>query len=199
MKQPVHTNIDRQKATAARNTAQRKKLIVALLLLAVMAVLWIRVFAGKNKPAAASASVAGASSQLLPQAQSQKKEYIELPYIPQRHNMLTNGLFTTKNFKRFKKQDSYAANNQQINLAETTDEKFDSPAAAAAASLRLIAIVNDKKPQAFIENRLFEKGQSFRFKFDGQVYRFKVTDILADRVELDCNGIIITKKIPQPF
>lgn len=199
MKQPVHTNIDRQKATAARNTAQRKKLIVALLLLVVMAVLWIRLLAGKNKPAAASASVAGASSQLLPQAQSQKMEYIELPYTPQRHNMLANDFFTTKNFKRFKKQDPYGKNNQQINLAETTDEKFDSPAAAAAASLRLIAIVNDKKPQAFIENRLFEKGQSFRFKFDGQVYRFKVTDILADRVELDCNGIIITKKIPQPF
>ncbi|MFA5293208.1 MAG: hypothetical protein WC496_09265 [Phycisphaerae bacterium] len=199
MKPPVHKNIDRQKSATARNTAQRKKLIVALLLMAVMAVMWIRVFAGKNKPASASAAVSSVVNPLLPQAQSQKMEYIELPYIPQRHDIIANDFFTTKNFKKFKRQDQYTTNNRQVNLAETMDEKFDTPAAAAAASLRLIAIVNDKKPQAFIENRLFEKGQSFRFKFDGQVYRFRVTKILADRVELDCNGIIITKKIPQPF
>ena len=33
--------------------------------------------------------------------------------------------------------------------------------------------------------------------FRGQVYNFKVVNILENKVELECNGAIITKKIPD--
>ncbi len=195
MKQPVLKNIDRQKAAAARNAAHRKKVIAALLLLVVMALLWVRIFSGKGKPAAVSAAVAVDSNQLSAQMAGQKIVYIELPYIPQRHNAIANDVFSAGNFKRFNRQNSYASNNERNNA----DQQFSSPAEAAAADMKLTAIVGGKKPQAFIENKLFEKGQSFKYMFHGQIYRFKILNILEDRVELDCNGIMITRKIPQPF
>jgi hypothetical protein len=77
------------------------------------------------------------------------------------------------------------------------DLQLSGDLAAAAEELELTAIVNDKKPQAFIGDRLLEKNQSFRFVFRGQAYDFKVVNILENRVELECNGVIITKKIPE--
>jgi hypothetical protein len=68
---------------------------------------------------------------------------------------------------------------------------------AAAEKLELIAIVNGKKPQVFIEDKLLEKGQSLKFVFGDKIYEFKVVNILEDKVELECNGIIVTKKIPE--
>ena len=65
--------------------------------------------------------------------------------------------------------------------------------------MELVAIVNEKKPQAYIGDKLLETGQSFDYTFHEKIYRFRVSKITADRVELDCNGIIITKIIPQPF
>ena len=195
MKQPVSKNADRRKAAAARNAADRKKLIVALLLLGIMALLWIRFFARKSSPASASAGLVAEAS-YTQQPQSGGITYIELPYVPERHNAITGDLFSAANFKRFKKQGQQ--NDEQLNITSTTG-KPNSGAAAAAAALQLIAIVNDKKPQAFIESRLFEKGQSFRYRFGGQIYSFKIINILEDRIELECNGTIISKKISRTY
>jgi hypothetical protein len=199
MKQPVNKNIDRQKATAARNAIQRKKLIAAMILLTIMAVLWARMFIGKSKPASASASILVNPKVVSSPIPSGEVEYIKLPHIPQRHDAITNDFFSADNFSRFNRQEEVKAD-KQLNPSAATEKQFDSPAQAAAASLELIAIVTDsKKPQAYIGEWLLETGQSFDYTFHEKIYRFKVSKITADKVELDCNGIIITKRIPQPF
>jgi hypothetical protein len=199
MKQPAPKNIDRQKITAVRIAIQRKKLIAALVLVVIMAALWIKILGNKSRPAAVSAAAVAEANTVLAQTQNPKTEYIELPYVSQRHNAIIKDCFMPENFGQFKKQDSYAAQEEQLNITDTTGSQLNASVAAAARQLELSAIVNDKTPQVFIGDKLFEKGQSFRFIFRGQTYRFKVLDILEDRVELDCNGIIITKKIPQSF
>jgi hypothetical protein len=194
MKLPANKT-DRQRTAITRNAVHRKKLIVAIVLFSIMAVLWVRVFVGKSKPAAVSAAPAIDKNKVLA-VQNEGVEYIQLPHIPERHDVIANDVFSAKNFSQFKKQDQYVTSTKQLDTRDATGE---SPAVSAAEALRLVAIVNDKTPQAFIENRLFEKGDSFRFMFNGQIYQFKILNILEDKVVLDCNGIIITKKIPQPF
>jgi hypothetical protein len=82
-------------------------------------------------------------------------------------------------------------------MSDAAGQKAAGDSTTAAEQLELTAIVNGKKPQAFIGGTLLEKGQSFKFMFRGQAYIFKVVNILADRVELECNGVTITKKIPD--
>ncbi len=195
MKLPANKTVDRQKAAMTRSAVHRKKLIAAMVLMLIMAVLWIRLLAGKSKPVAISASLVVEPSRIS-SPQSGGVEYIELPHISGRHNSIASDLFSAGNLNQFNKQEQYTTNTEQFSQTSTKEE---SPVELAAAALKLDAIVNDKEPQAYIENRLFEKGQSFRFTFRGQIYRFKVLNILADRVDLDCNGIIITKIIPQSF
>jgi hypothetical protein len=198
MKLPVNKNIDRQRATATRNAAQRKKLIAAMLLLTVMAILWVRVLVGKGKPANVSAALVAKSNDNIPvQIQSGGVEYVKLLYVAEKHDAIVNDSFSAGNLSQFKKQED--AKDKQLNPSGTTEEHFDTPAEAAGASLNLVAIVNEKTPQAYIADMLLEKGQSFDFTYHGEIYRFRILNITADKVELDCNGIIITKRIPQPF
>jgi hypothetical protein len=198
MKLPVNKNVDRQRATATRNAAQRKKVIAAMLLLAVMAVLWVRVLIGKGKPTPVAAAVVTSQNNISVPTQSGEVEYIKLPHIPKRHDKISNDSFSAGNFSRFKKQGD-TTNDEQFSQADANDERLDSPATSAAAALELVAIVNDKTPQAYIGDMLLEKGQSFNFTYHGEIYRFKILNITADKVELDSNGIIFTKRIPQPF
>lgn len=192
----AHRGNDRQKAAAVRSAAQRKKLAIAILLLLVMAVLWMRVFAGKGGPNTASAIPDINAVNAIAEPAALKVVYIELPVIAQRHDILANDFFAAGDFKGFTRQGE-AVLNSEVDMSGA-DRKLSGDL-AAAEELELIAIVNDKKPQAFIEDRLLEKGQSFRFVFHGQPYDFRVVNILEDRVELECNGIIVTKKIPESF
>jgi hypothetical protein len=160
-----------------------------------MAVLWMRILVGKGGPKTVLAipdinAVVAAKSAVL------KVIYTELPVISQRHDVLANDFFTARDFKGFRKQGESALDNE-VNMSGAGNLQLSDGLAAAVEELELIAIVNDKKPQAFIGDRLLEKGQSFRFVFRGQAYDFKVVNILENRVELECNGIIITKKIPE--
>jgi hypothetical protein len=187
--------VDRKRAAAVKNSSQRKKLILAVALLAVMGVLWIRVFSGKGKPQAASAVVpTDVSAAVTAVSAGNNVVFVDLPIVPERHNILANDFFDAKLFKEFGMGESGVA-------GETIESKGDSQntsaAAAAVDAMELVAIVNDKKPQAFIEDKLLEEGQSFRFVFHDQNYEFKVIKIYSSKVELECNGAIITKRIPE--
>jgi hypothetical protein len=194
VKQAPPKNVDRQRVAAARKASQQKKLVIVFILFAAMAVLWIRFFVSKGGPKTVKAAdvnlVIANVKPAVPEA-----VYVDLPVIASRQDVLANDLFAARNFKGFRRQGESAADSE----ADTADanEQLNGDLAAAAGQLELAAIVNDKKLQAFIGDELLEKGQSFRFVFHDQVYNFKVVNILEDRVELECNGIIIIKKMPE--
>lgn len=190
MRQTPQKAVERKKAAAAKIALQRKKLVIAAVLLAVMAILWIKVFAGKSAPKAALAiSEVNAANTA---AASPKMFFVELPFVPQRHTVLANDFFDARLFKEF---------GADAGGGMTMSSKSNSPssggAAAAIEAMELIAIVNSKKPQAFIEDKLLEEGQSFKFVFHDENYIFKVVKIYENKVELECDGAIITKKIPE--
>lgn len=184
-------NVDRKRAAVAKNSAQRKKLIFAMALLVVMGILWIRLFTGKGKPQSASAVAPTAVSAAVSQTEN-NVVFVDLPVVPERHNVLANDFFDAKLFKAFGSGDSSSA------ITESKGDSQNTGAAEAAVNaMELVAIVNDKKPQAFIEDKLLEEGQSFRFIFHEQDYEFKVVKIHSSKVELECNGAVIIKRIPE--
>ena len=195
MKQTPQKGVDRQRAAIARKAAQQKKLVIVLILFAAMAVLWVKFFISKGGPKTAKAAldVNLVSANVKPAVQ--EAVYVEVPVVAGRQDVLANDLFSARDFRGFIKQGESAADI----AADTMDanERLSGDLAAAAEQLELVAIVNGKKPQAFIGDELLEKGQIYRFVFHDKVYNFKVVNILADRVMLECNGIIITKIMPE--
>ncbi|MDD5134195.1 MAG: hypothetical protein PHP01_02135 [Phycisphaerae bacterium] len=189
MRQTPQKTVDRKRAASANIALQRKKLVVALVLLAVMGVLWLRVFVGKSTPQAATA----VNSDLVKAVLSPSKTvFVELPFLPQRHNVLANDFFDARSFKEFG-----VDMGGSVEMPSKSDSQNSGGASAAVEAMELIAIVNDKKPQAFMEDKLLEEGRSFKFVFHDESYVFKVVKIYENKVELECNGIIVTKKIPE--
>lgn len=199
MKQAVHKSDDRQRAAAAKGTAHRRKLMVAVVLFLVMAGLWTKVFMEKGKPKTASASVDMSQlNTVVVEPAELKVVYTELPVVSQRHNVLGSDFFSVDNLSKFKKlNDSSEAG--EADLTEVRDGQGSEGLEAAAKEMELLAIVNDRKPQVFIEDKLLEEGQSFKFESYGKIYEFKVLSIMENGVVLECNGITITKKIPESF
>lgn len=187
-------NVDRKRAVVVKNSSQRKKLILAIALLAVMGVLWLRLFVSKGKPQAASAVMpTDISADVSVSPAGNNIVFVDLPVVPERHNVLANDFFDAKLFKEFGTGDLGAAGE----IIESNRDSRDTAAGAAVDAMELVAIVNDTKPQAFIEDKLLEEGQSFRFVFHDQNYQFKVVKIHNSKVELECNGAIIIKRIPE--
>ncbi|MGB8227088.1 MAG: hypothetical protein WCE45_09555 [Sedimentisphaerales bacterium] len=196
MKQTAPKSNDRHRAAIAQIARRRKKLLIVFLLFFVMAVLWVRVLVSKNRPQQALAISAGNAADAAAGSTEPEIVYVELPVIADRHNVLACDFFAAGDFKGFRKQGEYASNSG-TDTSVMSSKQLSDGMAAAAEKLELIAIVNGKKPQVFIEDKLLEKGQSLKFVFGDQIYEFKVVNILGDRVELECNGIIVTKKIPE--
>jgi hypothetical protein len=196
VKQAITKSNDRHRAAAVHIAGRRKKLMITFLLLFVMAVLWVRVLVHKNKPQEASAISAGNTAGAIAGSTEPEIVYVELPVIADRHNVLVCDFFAAGDFKGFRKQGEYTSNSE-ADTSVISSQQLSDGLAVAAEKLELIAIVNGKKPQVFIEDKLLEKGQSLKFAFGGQIYEFKVVNILEDRVELECNGTIVTKKIPE--
>lgn len=198
MKQPIRKGVDRQKAHATLAAAQRKKFAVAGLLLLVMAVLWVRIFWKKSgpTPAAAVTNTDAVNVEAIAPAK-QKTTFIDLPFMAERHNVLANDFFMARGFIGLGAQGSSLPQGESSQLSGMEDQSGS--LAATVEAMELTAIVNGVKPQAFIADRLLEEGQSFKFIFHDQTYKFRVVNISENKVELECNGTVITKKIPESF
>lgn len=198
MKQIVNKSNERQRAETVKSTAHHKKLVIAFLLFLVMAGLWIKVFMGKGKPKTASAVVNTSLPNAAAESAELKVVYTELPVISQRHDVLGNEFFSAGKLSEFKKRGELIGVSE-VDLTEVPDGQGSDGLETAAKEMELLAIVNSKKPQVFIEDKLLEEGQSFKFESYGKVYEFKVVSIMENGVALECNGITVTKKIPEPF
>ncbi len=198
MKQAVHKSNERQRAEAAKSTANRKKVMVVFILFLVMAALWIKAFMGKGKPKAASAAVDASLLNAAAESAGPRVVYTELPVVSQRHDVLGNDFFSAQNLSEFRKKgESVEAG--EVDVTNVPGGQGLDGLETAAKEMELLAIVNDEKSQVFIEDKLLEEGQSFKFESYGEIYEFKVINIMENGVELECNGITITKKIPEPF
>ncbi|MDD5460001.1 MAG: hypothetical protein PHF37_11485 [Phycisphaerae bacterium] len=198
MRQPVHKSDDRQRAETVKGAVHRRKLTIAIVLFLIMAGLWTKVFMEKGKPKTASAAVDMVQLNTTAESAELKVVYTELPVVSQRHNVLGSNFFSAGNLSEFTKQGE-SSEAGKADLTEVHNGQGSKELETAAKEMELLAVVNDKKPQVFMEDKLLEQGQSFKFESCGKVYEFTVVSIMENGVVLECNGITITKKIPESF
>lgn len=195
---PQRRDAQRRDAASASASAaaerQRKKIIIAVCLVAVMAVLWVKLLMKKHSSAVAETGQVAGSSQPVTQA-GPSIVYCELPVISGRQDVLARDIFASNGWKGFRRP---GEKNAYGHIRTETTDHGSADIAAAAKALELAAIVTGNKYQAFIGNKLVVKGQKFDFLFQGKKYVFKVVDINDERVELKCSGLVVVKKMIQP-
>jgi len=192
----IKTNSTRAGKILKRLTADKKKGVMALGLVAVMVIMWLRIFT-HNQPSAAQAT----PSQVQPQNEpaALKVTFIELPVVPGRNDLITRDFLNAQGWKSFSKyREGQSANNAQEVTIVSSDHGSD-VLAQVAQKVKLEAILLSKRqrPQAYINDKLLSVGGSFTVKDGAKTYQFEVTGIFDNIVLLKHDNTEITLKLTQ--
>jgi hypothetical protein len=178
--------------------ADRKKVFIAAALIAVMAFMWIRVLLNNKVGNEASASTIDD-----PAAQIDKKiiekiniEYMKLPVIPGRNDILTNDFFASNNFRAFefdpeKTQTRTTGNNTNVAGSSNID--------IAVKAIKIDAIIAGQvsgNGEVFIDNKLLSQGSKLQMTHNGRSYEFEVMEIYETKVVLKFQDQLINIEMP---
>ena len=180
-------NLNNVKNAAARASAEKGKLSVAVVLIAVMAFMWIKVFTGKSTVTDAAAGTAAVKQE----AAQRTITYVQLPVAAGRNDMLKRNVFNCDGFGGKNSGTGDVAGGAGMGRHKANIAKI-------AKTIKLNAIITGEKPAAFIDSQLAAVGSVLLFRCDGQLYEFVVTKITENTALLSWKDFSITVKMVQP-
>jgi len=169
-----------------RLAAEKKKTIIALCLIAVMALMWVKVL-GKKGPETAGAALRGGEV-VEGQSNSELKiSFIELPNVKGRNDVLIRDFFTADG------GDLSSAGGVNVVSRDGGGEVIR----RIAEKLKLEAIGLGENPQAFINDKLLAVGDKLPIVDRGNTYECEVIGIEENTVSIRCGEAEITLKLTQ--
>jgi hypothetical protein len=187
--QPDNSQKRNAAIAAMKARKQKKNVYIAIGLIVVMAVLWIRLIAKKNIPEQAVAVVTDPAV-LNSATKVHSIVFYELPVVVGRNDVLTKDIFSSNGWKELK-----AAN---PGADEANSPYISADITQAVDALELSAIITGNRPQAFIGDKLVANNESFDFIFKDKKYTFRISEINDLQVKLDYCGRTVVKKIVHP-
>jgi len=190
-------------ATAGANrlyrqvTADKKKVVFALSLIIVMAVMWIKLLSG-NKPDAAKGTPPATQSATQGQSDPQVKiSFMDLPKVPSRNDVITKDFFTLSSWQSFIKNEEGKNLTGIKEVSVLSEDGNEEVITRVAQKLELEAVFLADNPQAFINNKLLSLSDKLLIRDAGGIYEFEVIGIHEDFVLLRCGKARITLKLIQ--
>ncbi len=173
----------------SRLAGEKKKTAAAVCLIAVMVIMWVKVFS-KKMPVKAEAAATGYTDVMNNAKPKLEITFIELPQVNGRNDVLTRDFFDADGWQNFRNdgraEASYASGN--IN---------DEAVGTIAKKLMLEAIVMGKNPQAFINDKLLSVGDKLPVKEGSEIIECEVSGIEEEMVYIRCGEAEITLKLPK--
>lgn len=181
----------------ARLASEKKKSVVALSLIAVMAFMWIRVFAKKGPVAADAAFLSGSvdpSSQIETQV---KVSFVELPRIPGRNDVISRDFFAADGWRTFGREvdGNNLGDTQEVDVIST--DGSEEVVARLTERLKLQAIESGDYPRAFVNDRLLLVGDRFPVSDGTNMYECEVLSIEENEVSVKCEDAEIVLKLAR--
>jgi len=166
--------------------AEKKKTIIALCLIAVMALMWVRVL-GKKTPNTAGAALRG-EEVIEGQSNSELKiSFIELPNIKGRNDVLIRDFFTADG--------GNLSSAGEVNVVSR--DGGGEVIGRIAEKLKLEAIAVGEIPLAFINDRPLAVGDKLPIVDGTNAYECEVIGIEENTVSIRCGEAEITLKLTQ--
>lgn len=179
-----------------RFAAEKKKTGIALCLIAIMAVMWIKVLTKKG-PADAQAGTGAEQGPVREQPKEEPRiSFIDLPQVPGRNDLISRDFFATAGWEDFAADEDVTdifdvgvdvpATDTRKNIAERIEQL-----------LRLQAIGWGQNPQAFINDKLLSVGEKLVVTDGKETYECEVIEIRRNAVLIRCREAEITLKLDQ--
>ncbi len=184
----THKNIDA--ALLHGLPVSKGKLIIAAVLVTIMAFMWLRLLLFNKSPdtAAGGAAVATIKTQDKEKTTKPSPEltYIELPFVPGRHDVLRNDIFRPGDWQAFKTVDdtrnsgSGGPDRDKDTLTTEDIRRIDSLLTLDA----IIAEGGGRAWEAFINGKLVSVGSKVAVEYDKRSVELTVTEIYSNKVVL---------------
>jgi hypothetical protein len=178
-------------------TPEKKKAAIAVLLISIMALMWVRVLLKKNQSlanAAIPASQAAITEEIKPKI---KVTYIDLPCIKGRNDMLSRDVFSGSVWEGLGAE-ANGAKQFKVSHKKNDNERLNDTIETIGKELKLDAIFSGKNPQASVGGMLVSPQGKLTVKYEGDQYEFKVVAISDNEVVLECKGVQVKLSMTRP-
>jgi len=194
MKQKVRNSGNGTNKVLGRVGAEKKKAVIALCLIAVMALMWARML-GRKTPKAAEAALIGQGAKSTGELNSESKvSFIELPKVKGRNDVLTRDFFASNGW-----QDFIGDKVGTEEVSTVSKDGSEEVARRVAEKMKLEAIGLGKNPQAFINNKVLSVGDKLLISEGVDTYECEVAGIEENTVLVRCGEAKIVLKLTQPI
>ena len=196
MKQNARNNSRAGNRFFSHLAAEKKKVVLALCLISLMAFMWIKVLT-KTSPKAAEAELI---AELIMETQSETElevSFIELPRVAGRNDIVTRDFFDSDGWQSFVGgRGLKSVTVEEIDIVSKNDDQ-EVIRRKVADNLKLEAIVSSEVPLAFINDKVLRAGDKM-FVHDGiESYECEVVEIKENMVIIRCMEAMITLKMTQ--
>ena len=175
--------------------AEKKKAVLALCLIVLMIVMWVKMLT-RTSPKAAEANLITGLMDVETQLESEIKiSFIELPKVVGRNDVIVRDFFASNGWQEFiDGQGRKSAGIEKINIVKDDDQEVIQK---VAENLKLEAIVSSEDPLAFINDKILRASDKL-FVSDGlESYECEVVEIKENMVVIRCRESKITLKMTQ--
>ena len=175
---------------------QRKKTVLALCLITLMAFMWVRVLTS-SKPQAAEAELMAKQMNAETQSESELKlSFIQLPQVAGRNDVITRDFFASDGWDDFVDgQGRESVGVEEVDIISKNGNK--EVIRKVAEKLRLEAIVSSENPLAFINDNVLRVGDKLLVGDGIDRYECEVVEIKENTVVMRCREARITLKLTQ--
>ena len=176
--------------------AEKKKVVLALSLIVLMVVMWIKVLT-KSSPKTADAETIAELIELQNQTELEVKvSFIELPQVEGRNESITRDFFDSNNWQTFiGGNGKKSVGVEDINIISKDNDK--EVIRKVAENLKLEAIVSNEVPLAFINDKVVRAGDKLFVSGGIDTYECEVVEIKENILVLKCKESQITLKMTQ--
>jgi len=179
-----------------RLLAEKKKTVLALCLITLMAFMWVRVLTRKA-PQAAEAGLLVEQMDVETQSEPELKiTFVELPQVAGRNNEISRDFFTSEGWKWFvDKEGPKSVGVEEVSIVSTNSDQ--EVIKKVAEKLKLEAIVSGKNPLAFLNNEVLRVGDKMLVSDGTDKYECEVVEITENKVVMRCREAVMTLKMTQ--
>jgi len=170
-----------------RVTAEKKKTVFALCLIAVMVLMWVRMLTSS----APKDSEAALFEQPLAEEQQevQKICFIELPSVKGRNDTLARDFFVIDN-------EGFGITVEEVNIIPQQEDN-EAIIRKIAGKLKLKAIVSGPEPEVFINDKLLSAGDRLIVVDEDGRYEFEVIGVRGNIVVIGYEHSEIKLRLPR--
>jgi len=176
--------------------AEKKKAVLALCLITLMAFMWVRAFtraAPKAVEAGLMAEQMDVETQLEPEL---KISFIELPQVAGRNDVIIRDYFASDGWQDFVDgQGRRSVSVEEVNIVSKDGDQ--EVIGKVAEKLKLEAIVSSESPLTFINDKILRVGDKLLVGDGTDKYECEVVEIKENTVVIRCREARITLKLTQ--